>query len=400
MLSRRTFLAASAGVLAHELRPFARRVSRVRRSTPHGCGRVSSTSARSGAPRAATFDAGVSRVAYSDADLAARAWLLDGNATVPASPRGSIRPATSSRAGSPAGCPSVRPGDSVRLAHRFGAQPAATSTAIWVRSPRSKRSKPCQAADATPTYPLEMVLWAHEESTAFGRGTAASRIVAGDLQAGDLDQMWNGLRRADGIRRIGGDPARIEEAVRQAGTWHAYLELHIEQGGTLEKSGRSRSGSSKASSRFIATTSTVTGFANHAGTTPMDERQDALLRRRSSCSRFAKRSTARPGRQVGTVGPPRGHAELAERHPRQGDAERRASRSFRGRARSARRGHSRARGRASRARHAHRDRDDVSPRATHPRSRTHRSSTPSLAPPIGRVSPQCACRAAPVTTRR
>ncbi len=112
----------------------------------------------------------------------------------------------------------------------------------------------CRTAGISPRHPLEMVLWAHEESTAFGRGTAASRIVSGDLQAGDLDQVWNGLRRADAIRRIGGDPDRIEQAVRRQDARHAYFELHIEQGGTLENP-PPRSASSKASSRSIVTMS-------------------------------------------------------------------------------------------------------------------------------------------------
>src|SRR4029079_2418338 len=105
---------------------------------------------------------------------------------------------------------------------------------LSVTPSRLRRVRGCAAGGSPPPHPFEMVLWAHEESTAFGRGTAASRIVARDLQAGDLDQAWNGLRRADGIRKIGGDPDRIEQAVRKPGTWHGYFELHIEQGGTLE----------------------------------------------------------------------------------------------------------------------------------------------------------------------
>ncbi len=92
-------------------------------------------------------------------------------------------------------------------------------------------------AALTTRHPLEMVIWAHEEGVAFGRGLACSRIVAGDITPADLDQVWNGMRRADGIRKIGGDPDRILEARKSRGAYHAYVELHIEQGGTLEKAG-------------------------------------------------------------------------------------------------------------------------------------------------------------------
>jgi hypothetical protein len=59
-----------------------------------------------------------------------------------------------------------------------------------------------------------MVVWVHEEGVAFGRGLAGSRIVAGDIKPSDLDQVWKGLRRADGIRKIGGNPDRILDARR------------------------------------------------------------------------------------------------------------------------------------------------------------------------------------------
>src|SRR4030095_11526403 len=92
-----------------------------------------------------------------------------------------------------------------------------------------------QAAKMQNQHPVEMVVWAHEESTAFGIGTAASRIVAGDLQAGDMDKGSDGMKHSESVRRIAGSPDQIETAVRGKGTWHSYVELHIEQGGTLDK---------------------------------------------------------------------------------------------------------------------------------------------------------------------
>src|SRR5256885_289646 len=86
-------------------------------------------------------------------------------------------------------------------------------------------------------HPLEMVVWAHEESYAFGRGLACSRIAAGDIAPADMDEIWNGMRRGDAIRKIGGDPDRILDARRGKGSHHCYVELHIEQGGTLDRAG-------------------------------------------------------------------------------------------------------------------------------------------------------------------
>ncbi len=250
-----------------------------------------------GRPAGATFDAGVSRVAYSDADIAARQWLLAEMTTAGLTPQ--LDAAGNVFARWPGGAPERRPIlfgshiDSVPTGGNFDGD-LGTLAALEV-------IQACQAAGISPRHPLEMVLWAHEESTAFGRGTAASRVVAGDLQAGDLDEVWNGLRRADAIRRIGGDPARIESAVRPPGTWHAYLELHIEQGGTLDAAGIPI-GIVEGIVSIHRYDATVTGFANHAGTTPMPERRDALVAASRLTLAVREAVQARPGRHVGTVG--------------------------------------------------------------------------------------------------
>jgi N-carbamoyl-L-amino-acid hydrolase len=254
-----------------------------------------------GRPNGGTFDSGVSRVAYSDADVAARGWLLDEIKAAGLSPN--IDPAGNVFVRWPVGSPTSTPArppilfgshiDSVPNGGNFDGD-LGTLAALEV-------IQACQAASITPRHPLEMVLWAHEESTAFGRGTAASRIVAGDLQAGDLDQEWNGLRRADGIRRIGGNPDRIEDAVRKPGAWHGYFELHIEQGGTLEKS-RMPIGLVEGIVSIHRYDVTIAGFANHAGTTPMGERRDAMLAASRLVVAVNEVVTAHPGRHVGTVG--------------------------------------------------------------------------------------------------
>ena len=251
-----------------------------------------------GRPDGGTFESGVSRVAYSDADIAARHWLVGEIRAAGLTPR--LDPAGNVFARIPGFDGSTVPPilfgshiDSVPTGGNFDGD-LGTLAALEV-------IQACQAAGVTPRHPFEMVLWAHEESTAFGRGTAASRVVAGDLQAGDLDQVWNGLRRSDAIRRIGGDPTRIEDAVRRPGAWHGYLELHIEQGGTLETRGIDI-GVVEGIVSIHRYDVTISGFANHAGTTPMGERQDALIAASRLTLAVRESVTTRPGRQVGTVG--------------------------------------------------------------------------------------------------
>jgi N-carbamoyl-L-amino-acid hydrolase len=249
-----------------------------------------------GRPAGGTFESGVSRVAYSDADIAARQWLLAEIRAAGFTPR--IDPAGNVfvRVAGSTNAPPILFGshiDSVPSGGNFDGDLGTLAALDALQA--------VQASGMTTRHPLEMVLWAHEESTAFGHGTAASRIVAGDLKAGVLAQQWNGFTRADGIRRIGGEPARLEEAVRKPGAWHAYFELHIEQGGTLDTS-RVPIGVVEGIVSIHRYDVVITGFANHAGTTPMNDRQDALLAAADLVKTVREAVTAKQGRHVGTVG--------------------------------------------------------------------------------------------------
>ena len=156
------------------------------------------------------------------------------------------------------------------------------------------------AANLRTRHPLEMVVWSAEESATF-TGLNGSRIVAGDVKPSDMDKVWNGMTRADAIRKIGGAPDRIMDAIRPRGAHHCYLELHIEQGGILEREGIPV-GVVEGIVSIDRYEVTVTGFANHAGTTPMADRQDALLAASHLTIAVRQIVTSEPGRQVGTVG--------------------------------------------------------------------------------------------------
>ena len=244
----------------------------------------------------ATFADGVNRVAYSTADLTARAWIIDEIKGADIVPR--IDPAGNifARFGGQPNQPPILFGshiDSVPTGGNFDGD-LGTFAALEV-------IQAVQAAKMQTRHPLEMVVWAHEESTAFGIGTAASRIVAGDLQAGDMDRVWNGMKRSDAIRRIAGDPERIETAVRGKGTWHSYVELHIEQGGTLDKA-KTPIGIVEGIVAIHRYDVVIEGQVNHAGTTPMNERHDAMVAAAQLTLAVREIASRRQGRQVGTVG--------------------------------------------------------------------------------------------------
>src|SRR5688572_25839306 len=219
-----------------------------------------------------TFADGVSRVAYSDADVAGRRYFMDlvraANLTARIDPAGNI---FAVRAGTDASLKPILFGshiDSVPSGGNFDGD-LGSLAALGVIDALNR-------TNTRTRHPLEIVVWAAEEGVAFNRGLSSSRIVAGDVAPSDMEQVWNGMRRGDAIKRIGGDPDRIMDARREKGAWHSYLELHIEQGGTLERSNTAIGvvQGIVAIERFEAR---ITGFANHAGTTPMGERQDAAI---------------------------------------------------------------------------------------------------------------------------
>jgi N-carbamoyl-L-amino-acid hydrolase len=151
-------------------------------------------------------------------------------------------------------------------------------------------------------HPLEVVVWMNEEGNHFGLSTMGSGIAAGLLGPEILERKdEQGLTVADWLRRYGQDPAHLTGARIAPGTLAAYLELHIEQGPNLEAS-KIPIGVVQGIVGLKRWRCVATGLANHAGTTPMDHRKDALAA--ASRDLLAVRDVVRAeqGRQVGTVG--------------------------------------------------------------------------------------------------
>ncbi len=249
-----------------------------------------------GRPPGGTFADGVNRVAYSVADLTARAWIIDEIKSADIVPRIDAAGNIFARFGGQPNQPAILFGshiDSVPTGGNFDGDLGSFAGLEVIQA--------VQAAKIQTRRPLEMVVWAHEESTAFGIGTAASRIVAGDLQAGDMDKVWNGMKRGDAIKKIAGNPEQVETAIRGKGAWHAYVELHIEQGGTLDKA-KTPIGIVEGIVAIHRYDVVIEGAVNHAGTTPMNERKDAMVAAAELTLAVREIASRRKGRQVGTVG--------------------------------------------------------------------------------------------------
>jgi N-carbamoyl-L-amino-acid hydrolase len=125
-------------------------------------------------------------------------------------------------------------------------------------------------------HPIEVINFAAEEATMPG-ATFGSRGMVGSLPADSLSQTaWDGRPAAQHLQDAGYDPGALAEAVRPAGSLAAYLELHIEQGGVLDRAGIPI-GVVLGIVGIRRYAVTFSGYANHAGTTPMADRRDALV---------------------------------------------------------------------------------------------------------------------------
>ena len=293
MLNRRRFLRAAAGLGAAALYP--------RALTPQAAAwrawRVTGQRVNQHLTDLSRFgrnpQGGVSRVAFSRADIEGRAFVMElmraAGLSVRVDPVGNI---LGRREGTVAGAPSLLFGshiDSVPEGGNYDGDVGSMS-AIEVAHTLADRSY-------RNRHPLEVVIWADEES-----GLTGSRGFIGDLTDEDLRTPGrDGVSLAEKIQRIGGNPLRLAEAKHGPGSVAAYIELHIEQGGILDQSGI-QIGIVEGIVGINHYDVTIRGFANHAGTTPMDQRQNALLAAAELTLAVDRVVRAEPGRQVGTVG--------------------------------------------------------------------------------------------------
>jgi N-carbamoyl-L-amino-acid hydrolase len=179
-----------------------------------------------GRPAGGTFADGVSRVAYSEADVAGRKYALDLMRAAGLDPRidtaGNI---LATREGTDRSLKPILFGshiDSVPSGGNFDGDVGSMSAIEVIHSLNDH--------NLTTRHPLMVAIWQNEEG-----GLVGSRAAFGD--ALDMDRKYNGIRLGDGFQKIGGDPSRIAEARLPSGFFHCYLELHIEQGGNLDKMG-------------------------------------------------------------------------------------------------------------------------------------------------------------------
>jgi N-carbamoyl-L-amino-acid hydrolase len=219
----------------------------------------------------ATESGGVTRIAYSDADQAGRAWVADrlkqSGLQVQTDAAGNLI----GRLAGSEDLPPLAVGSHTDTVPEGGRYDGALGVVAAIACARAAASDGVRLR-----HPLEVIDFACEEATMSG-GTLGSRAMAGQWDPAIADApAWDGRPVREHLAAAGLESSRMGTAARAPGSLTAYLELHIEQGATLEQDAIDVGlvtgivGIRRFAVAFL-------GEANHAGTTPMDRRQDALV---------------------------------------------------------------------------------------------------------------------------
>jgi beta-ureidopropionase / N-carbamoyl-L-amino-acid hydrolase len=238
-------------------------------------------------------NSGVCRLAFSTEDLLARqlvqTWMSDAGMTVRIDAAGNI---IGRYPGKHADAPALATGshiDTVPVGGRYDGCLGVLAGIEIVRVLNEHKRH--------LNHPIEVIVFTDEERSVIG-----SKAIAGEVkQSPDAYSRLDGTPIQPCLAKIGGDWEQIQSARRDRSSIAAFVELHVEQGGIMEHhqvpvgivTGV------VGQYRFLVT---VLGRPNHAGTTPMNMRQDALLAAAKMVVAVNQIAVETPGDHVATVG--------------------------------------------------------------------------------------------------
>ena len=238
-------------------------------------------------------DGSVKRLAFSPEDRQARAlfsnWLQAAGASVRVDAAGNL---IGRIEGTETGLPALVTGSHLDTVPTGGRFDGALGVLAGLEVMRSLKDQAISLR-----HPFEVVVFADEESTMVG-----CKGMTGVASTSPADYTCsNGSPIPDNLPLIEGDWESLPQAKRSDASIAAFLELHVEQGGVLESRGDAIGlvEGVVGQRRFLVR---VEGTPNHAGTTPMDARQDALATAAQVILAVQDLATNHPGDPVGTVG--------------------------------------------------------------------------------------------------
>ncbi|MFW6218026.1 MAG: Zn-dependent hydrolase, partial [Verrucomicrobiota bacterium] len=219
-------------------------------------------------------DRGIYRMAFTDADMEGKRWLLDridesdleSSSDGAANILGKITPEDSDAAAKP----SILMGSHIDTVPCAGALDGSLGVIVALECLRTIRQ-----SGVDLQAPLEMVAFSDEEGRfggMFGSQAFCGLITPDTFHHTDLD----GIELGDAMIRQGLDPVKALDAARRRESVEAYIELHIEQGPVLDRT-KTQVGIVENITGLFKWQVRFHGEANHAGTTPMEMRNDAFM---------------------------------------------------------------------------------------------------------------------------
>ncbi|MFC4766270.1 Zn-dependent hydrolase [Effusibacillus consociatus] len=216
---------------------------------------------------------GIDRTTFTPAEIEARNWLKKELNALGLSVR--VDPAANiwaKREGTDSSLPVIAFGSHIDAVPNGGMYDGALGVLISLEIMRVLEEN-----GAKTRHPLELVSFSAEEPNPFNVSTLGSRAVAGRLTQAQILNIYdpNGVSLADALAKAGGDAQKFDSAKRHSEEFAAFLEVHIEQGKRLIER-NIPVGVVTAITGIYREEITVRGEANHAGTTRMSDRYDAL----------------------------------------------------------------------------------------------------------------------------
>ena len=214
----------------------------------------------------------VTRVLYTDADLAARAFIkelcLDAGLSVREDPIGNVFARWEGLRPELAAVGTGSHIDAIPHSGRFDGTVGVLGGLAAIRTLRT--------AGFRPLRPVELVIFTSEEPTRFGIGCLGSRALAGSLSPEAMVALVDTDGHAfDNVRRTAGFHGELRDVRLPIGYFDSFVELHIEQGPLLERAGVPI-GFVTAIAAPAALRITWKGEGGHAGAVLMTDRRDAL----------------------------------------------------------------------------------------------------------------------------
>ena len=214
----------------------------------------------------------VTRVLYTEQDMKARAYLKDLIHEVGLSVREDALGNLFARwEGADPNLPAVVTGSHIDAIPHSGRYDGVVGVLGGLEAIRALK-----ASDFTPQRSIELILFTAEEPTRFSVGCLGSRAMSGTFSPEEVRALRDDEgKNPDEVRREVGFEGKLEDVQLQEGHYHAFVELHIEQGPHLEGAGVPIGVVTNIAAPATLHV-TLEGQGGHAGAVLMSERKDAL----------------------------------------------------------------------------------------------------------------------------